>query len=100
MFVESCIFDLRSRAMKTLCFTAFLPITICMIKTTFLSLAWLSSCLVQTTWSSIRKTILSKLSLIPSSCDHDNRYLLQVIFEMHKKLITIKIEFGLNSKAL
>ena len=44
MFVESCIFDVRSRA--------FMQIMGSMIENTFLSLAWLSSCLVQTTWGS------------------------------------------------
>ena len=42
---------------------------------------------------------LSKLSLIPNSFGHDNSYRLQLIFEMHKKPQTSKLEFGLNSKA-
>ena len=60
MFVESCILDLRSKAtrseqmLKTLRFTAFMPIIRSVIESTFQALAWLSSCLVQTTWSSIR----------------------------------------------
>ena len=70
-----------------------------MIENTFLSWAWLSSCLVQTTWSSIRTTTLSKLSLVPNSFSHGNSYLLQLLFEIHKKLQTSKLEFGLNSKA-
>ena len=58
MCVESCIFDVRSRAtrseqmLKTLRFAAFMKRIPSMIENTFLSLAWLSSCLVQTTWSS------------------------------------------------
>ena len=66
MFVESCILDFRSRAtraeqmLKTLRFTAFMERIGSMIESTFLSLDWLSSCLVQTTWSSIR-TIFFKI---------------------------------------
>ena len=103
MFVESRIFDLRSRAtrseqmLKTL---RFQHLCQDMIENTFLSLAWFSSCLVQTTWSSTRTITLSKLSLIPNAFGHDNRYLLQLILEMHKKLQTSKLEFGLNSKAI
>ena len=70
-----------------------------MFENPFLSLAWLSSCLVQTTWSSIRTITLAKMSLIPNSFGHDNSYLLQLLIEMHKKLQTSKLEFGLNSKA-
>ena len=40
-----------------------------------------------------------KLSLIPSSFGHDNSYFFVLIVEMHKKLQTVRIEFGLNSKA-
>ena len=98
MFVDSCIFDLRSRAtrsqqmLKTLRFTAFMQITRSMIENTLLSLAWLSSCSVQSTWSSIRTRIRSKLSLIPNSFGHDNSYL-QLTFETHKKLQTSKLDF-------
>ena len=105
MFVESCIFDLRSRAtrseqmLRTLRFTAFMQRIGSMIENTFLSLAWLSSCFGQTTWSSTRTIALSKLSLVPSSFGHDNSYLLQLLFQIHKKLQTSKLEFGLNSKA-
>ena len=105
MFVEACIFDLRSRATRSeqmLNNTAFYIIYAkkgSMIENTFLSLAWLSSCLVQTTWSSIRTKTHSKFSLIPNSVGHDTCYLLQLLFEMRKKLQTSKLEFGLNSKA-
>ena len=104
MFVELCIFDVRPRAtrsehmLKTLRFIALMQRIRFMIENTFLSLAWLSSCLVQTTWSWTRTTSLSKLSLIPNSFGHDNRYLLQLIFELRKKLQTSKLEFGLISK--
>ena len=92
------MFVLRFRAtrseqmLKTLCFTAFMPRIRSMMENTLLSLAWLSSCLVQTTWSLIRTITLSKLSLIPNSFGHDNSYLLQLILEMHKKLQTSKLE--------
>ena len=56
-------------------------------------------CSVQNTWSSIRAITNSNLSLIPNSFGHDNSYLLQLMFEVHKKLQTSKLEFGLNSKA-
>ena len=85
VFVESCIFDPRFRAtrseqmLKTMFFTTFLPLIRSMIEITFLSLAWLSSCLAQTTWSSIRTITLSKSILIPRSFGHDNSYLLQLI---------------------
>ena len=58
MLVESFITDVRTRAtrseqmLKTLRFTAFMQRIGSRIENTFLSLAWLSSCLVQTTWSS------------------------------------------------
>ena len=53
-----------------------------MIESTFQALAWLSSC-----W------------LHHMEFDSDNSHLLQLMFEMHKKLQTSKLEFGLNSKA-
>ena len=93
------MFDVRSRAtrseqmLKALRFTAFMQRIRSMIENTFLSLAWLSSCLVQPTWSSIRTITLSKLCFIPNSFGHDNSYLLQLIFEMQRKLQTSKLEY-------
>ena len=61
-----------------------------MLKNTFLSLAWLSSCLVKTTWSLMRTITLLKLSLILNLPGHDNSYVLRLFFE-HKKLQTTEI---------
>ena len=73
VFVESCIFDVRFRAtrsepmLKTLRFTELMQRIRSMIENTFLSLAWLSSCLVQTQW-------VSTLRLVPNLFGNNNSY--------------------------